>query len=382
MNKLCWPIRSVKLITLLLAQVLLVGCHTTITGDTRVVLNCPPYEDLYFVDAHSQVGKFYDTQTDNEMTADQIRAIIFQKMQSVNVARIILYPRAGQSHRNILDISNQTFGTTKIYPAIAVKGNYYSFLQKRVDSGKFRALGEVLLYHAEKSSISAPQVRRYPSDPRVQAIYKVAKEKEWPFIIHIEDAKMAADDTETQKMMYQELCRVGLKFAGYETHSMSEQLCRNLHQNELDMTDHPVVFIHMAQLAPDRVEWIINHNDNVYFMTSHSDQLSNESSDQPWIDMVITSNGNSRLSEPWVALIKKHPERFIFGLDNVTKSHWTDGYVGVVQRWKDALDQLPDSVAHAVAHGNAERLWGLTPLCNRVLPEDNDEETIQPDNFP
>ena len=376
MNKLRGPIRSVKLITLLLAQVLLAGCQT-------YTLYCP-HEDLYFVDAHSQVDKFSDTETTN-MTVDDIRDIIFPKMRAVNVARSILYPRAGQSHNTILDIPNQTFGRTKIYPAIAVKGNYYKSLQKRLESEKFYGLGEVLLYHAEKSSISAPQIRRYPSDPWVQAIYTEAKEKEWPFIVHIEDAKMAADDAETQKMMYKELCRVGFNMRGAEGDvEYDNQPCSDLLELGLDMRDHPVVFIHMAQLQPKRVEWLIDNYSKVYFMTSHSDQVSNEGSDQPWIDMVITSNGNSELSAPWAALIKEHPERFIFALDNVTKSHWMYGYVGVVKRWKDALEQLQDSAAaHAVAHGNAEHLWGLTPLCGAYHPflEHGDAELIQPD-FP
>lgn len=374
MNKLRWPIRSVKLITLLLAQVLLASCQTTITGDTKVVLNCPPYEDLYFIDAHSQVEKFINPQTGNNMTADQIKNFIFQKMQAVNVAGSILSPRAGQSHQTILNISNPTFGTTKIYPAIAVKKRYYSLLQQRVDSEKFRALGEVLLYHEAKTGIGAPKVVMYPSNPKVQKLYQVAKQEGWPLILHIEDAAMPS---RTRITMYRELCRVGLQFVGYEAHSISEGLCRNLYQNGLDMTDHPVVFIHMAQLPPDRVEWIINNNNNVYFMVSHSNPIADRRS-PPWINMF----SNDELSPSWGKLIKEHPERFIFALDNVIQDHWTVDYREIVELWQNALERLPDSVAHAVAHGNAERLWGLTPLCDRILPEGNDTETIQPDNFP
>ena len=32
-----------------------------------------------------------------------------------------------------------------------------------------------------------------------------------------------------------------------------------------------------------------------------------------------------------------------------------------VDLWRKALGKLPDEVAHAVAHGNAERLWKLAP---------------------
>jgi len=374
MNKLRWPIRSLKLITLLLAQVLLAGCQTTLSDDTRVVLNCPPYEDLYFVDAHSQVEIFINTQTGNEMTANQIRNFILKKMRAVDVTRSILSPRAGQSHRTILNISNHTFGTTKIYPAIAVKGRHYSRLQHRVDSGKFHALGEVLLYHEAKPGISAPKIVMYPSKPKVQKLYKVAKEEGWPLILHIEDAAMPS---RTRIQMYEDLCRVGIQLGGVEAHSEFEIHCRNLYQNEFDMTDHPVVFIHMAQLPPDRVEWIINHNNNVYFMTSHSNPIAARRP-QPWINMF----SNGELSPSWGRLLKTHPERFIFALDNVTQDHWAEDYKEIVELWQKALERLPDRVAHAVAHGNAERLWGLPPLCDHAFPEDGDTETIQPDYFP
>jgi len=365
MNKLRGPIRSVKLITLLLAQVLLAGCQV------NVMKANVPMCSRYFVDAHSQVEKFIDPDSgsENEMTVDKIRNFILQKMQSAKVAYSILYPRAGQNQGTIVDISNPPPETKLIYPAsiypgIAVKGDNYKSLQKRLGSEKFYGLGEVLLYHAEKSSISAPQVRRYPSDPWVQAIYREAKEKEWPFIVHIEDAKMAADDAETQKMMYEELCRVGLQFGGAEAHRIFDIDCPNLDQDELDMTDHPVVFIHMAQLPPDRVEWILDNNDKVHFMISHSNPITARRSQQPWINMF----SNGELSPSWGRLLKKYPKRFIFALDNVTQEHWTEDYEEIVELWEKALKRLPDEVADAVAHGNAERLWGLPPTCYMAFP--------------
>ncbi|MEA1890026.1 MAG: hypothetical protein U9N50_09650 [Pseudomonadota bacterium] len=379
MNKLRGPIRSVKLITLLLAQVLLTGCQTY-DYDGIVPWNPPICQGLYFVDAHSQVEKFIDTESEpeEEMTADEIKDFILQKMGSVKVARSILYPRAGQSHDTIVNISDLTSGTTKIYPAIAVKGNYYSYsyprlqplrLQQRIDSGKFHALGEVLLYHEEKPGIDAGEVVMYPTNPEVQYLYQVAKQEGWPLILHIEDAAMSR---RTQIQMYRTLCRVGLNLGNYEAHSLYEERCTNLYQNELDMTDHPVVFIHMAQLPPDRVEWILDNNENVHFMISHSNPISAERK-HPWINMF----SNGEFSPSWRRLLKKYPKRFIFALDNVTQDHWTEDYEKIVELWHKALNRLPDSAAHDVAHGNAERLWGIPPSC---YPADNTPEVE--DNYP
>ena len=98
---------------------------------------------------------------------------------------------------------------------------------------------------------------------------------------------------------------------------------------------------------------------------------------QPWINMF----NNGELHPKWAELIKAYPDRFIFALDNVTQKHWTHDYEGLVELWRTALERLPSNVAHAVAHGNAERLWGLPPLCYREFPDDHGA-SIQPDNFP
>ena len=372
-NNLCRRINPSHLAVMLVVLTLLSGCQTTISEDTKIVPNCLSLQALYFVDAHSQVAKFINTQSGEEMTADEIRSFIIQKMQTANIARTILAPRAGQTHRTILDVSNPEQGTSRIYPAIATKGNYYFRMQKRIDSGNFYALGEVLLYHAEKSSLNAPEVIMYPSVRRVQAIYQAAKKQGWPFIAHIEDAAMRSN---TRSIMYQEMCRVGFNIGGYADDRFSERLCHALYQDDLNMTDHPVVFIHMAQLPPDRVKWLITHHSNVYFMTSHSDPIA-AARPQPWINMF----NNGELHPKWAKLIKAYPDRFIFALDNVTQKHWTHDYERLVKLWRNALELLPNNVAHAVAHGNAERLWGLPPLCYVEFPEGNGA-SIQPDNFP
>jgi hypothetical protein len=54
-------------------------------------------------------------------------------------------------------------------------------------------------------------------------------------------------------------------------------------------------------------------------------------------------------------LVLRHPERFVLALDNVWPEHWSERYMQQVELWRKALGKLPNEVAHAVAHGNAER---------------------------
>ena len=78
---------------------------------------------------------------------------------------------------------------------------------------------------------------------------------------------------------------------------------------------------------------------------------------KPWVSMF----GDSGLAGDWEELIVNYPNRFIFALDNVWGAkHWKKAsYRKQMGYWRKALLRLPSPVAHAVAHGNAERLWGL-----------------------
>ena len=113
----------------------------------------------------------------------------------------------------------------------------------------------------------------------------------------------------------------------------------------------------MAQLESDSVKALLDEFPNVYFMTSHA--TNKGKSGKPFINMFKYQ----RLTPQWKRLIVEYPEHFIFALDMVFSKMWVPRkYLKKeMSLWWKGLSELPDEVAHAVAHGNAERLWNVEP---------------------
>jgi len=278
---------------------------------------------LYFIDAHSQV--------DHNVGA----GLVIKRMDEAGVYRTLLSTRGKRTPQDVVGFADSNPG--RIVPAVRTKGRayqeaaaaYFTELKQQVESGRFQAISEVLIYHARKGS-RAPETIAEPDDPRVRAALEVALANRWPFIAHIEFAALRGGARE--------------KFW-----SGLEQLLRQHPQL-------PVGLIHMGQLGSKDARRLIEAHPNVFFLTSHASPAA-EDSKQPWINMF----DGGELAREWRDLIVQFPDRFIFAIDNVWPEHWQERYPEEVARWRKALSALPPPVARAVAHGNAERLWRLAP---------------------
>jgi predicted TIM-barrel fold metal-dependent hydrolase len=290
--------------------------------------------ELPIIDAHSQVG--HDIELDE----------ILELMDEARVSRTIL---SFFGKRRPIDlVSFASRHPDRITAAIKTKGGvfmsnrlgrYQQFLKKQARLPQFGAMGEVIMWHAEKTevavasghgkTITPPQQVVPPDDPRVKAALDLAVERKWPFVLHIEFAAAGADrDTFMDKM-----------------------------ENLLTAhTYHPFALIHMGQLEAKEVKRLIDGHPNIYFITSHANPIFSQSI-QPWINVFA---GKS-LAPQWKDLMIRHPDRFVLGFDNVMAQNWRKHYVKQVALWRRALSELPADVTHAVAHGNAERLWNLPP---------------------
>jgi predicted TIM-barrel fold metal-dependent hydrolase len=120
----------------------------------------------------------------------------------------------------------------------------------------------------------------------------------------------------------------------------------------------PTVLMHMGELNAKEVRRLIESHENIYFNTAMSNPIAVSKSAQPLVNLFI----GETLAPDWRNLFILYSDRFILGFDNVFSQHWRKLYVKQAKLWKKALKDLPESVAHAVAHGNSERLWRLMPL--------------------
>jgi predicted TIM-barrel fold metal-dependent hydrolase len=278
--------------------------------------------DLYFIDAHSQAD------------SEQILQRVITLMGQAGVRRTLLSARGNLTPGDIAKFAEQH--PDRITASVRTKGRnyeentaqYYKMLESDVGSGKFGAISELLMYHAQKGK-KAPEVVVYPNDKRVQAALTLAKKNGWPLVTHIEFASLS----------------------GGEKTKFMEQLETILAQNP----DHPFVMIHMGQLRSGDVRRLIEAHKNVYFMTSHTNPAAISESNQPWTPMFK----GVVLTPEWKELMVQSPDKFVLAFDNVWPDQWGRFYLQEADYWRTAFAALPAEVAHAVAHGNAERLWKI-----------------------
>jgi predicted TIM-barrel fold metal-dependent hydrolase len=281
--------------------------------------------ELYLVDAHSQL---------DEDVSDL--GLIIRRMDAAGVYRTILAARSGRKPGEVADFATQH--PQRIVPSVRTKSdafdknpaNWRKSILAQVNSGRFQAMAEMLLYHAKKGN-KAPEVRAYPEDELVKFALAAAAQRNWPFVVHIEFASLSPPERERFMGGFEALL------------SQHPQL--------------PFLLNHVGQLQPPEAARLIKTHANFHLLTAHTTSVITRESREPWTRMFE----GDQLTPAWKELMLAHPDRFVFALDNVWYRHWDAYYLEQVKQWRHALAELPPSVAHAVAHGNAERLWRLEP---------------------
>ena len=281
-------------------------------------------EEIPFIDAHSQVAAGLDM---NE---------IIPLMDKAGVRRVILSARNDRSPEEIAEFAATHPG--RITAAVRTKGNAFNrntpgfdaLLKAQLGRREFSAMAEVILWHARKGN-KAPEMIIPLDSPQAQKALSLALQRGWPFIAHIEFAA-----------------------AGWYRDAFMEKFEATARSHP----GHPFALIHMGQLDPGEAGRLIQAHPNVYFLTSHSNPINKAESNQPWTNLF----SGERLAPDWKALFIKHRDRFVLAFDNVFAEHWGPFFLEQAALWRGALADLPAEVAHAVAHGNAERLWKLQPI--------------------
>lgn len=280
------------------------------------------------IDAHSQ---FDDNTPIEQVISFAARA---------GVSQILLSARGRVTTQDVLNVGLAY--PTCIVPSVRTKGrgydenrpDYYKFLDEQFREPAFTAMSELILVHAPKGN-RAPEVNVAVDTPQVKEIIRRAIAKGWPIVLHYE-----------------------FRWLG-RTSGAAARAARMAELKSL-LNQHPqqqFALIHMAQLDPAEAGALLAEHANLVFLTSHANTLVLNESNQPWTNLFASDD----LAPEWKALVLQHPDRFLLAIDNVWPEHWSDKYVRQVQLWRSALDKLPVDVAHAVAHGNAERIWKLSP---------------------
>jgi len=278
-------------------------------------------DDLYFVDAHSQI----------DQEVEDI-SLVLKRMNENNVQKTILSARGKRHDSDIVRLARNSGG--RVIASIRTKGGkytqdkprFYLKLEKQSNNGKFGAIAEVIMYHAQKGHM-AEEVEIYPSDERVQAVLAAAKSNHWPFVAHIEFAALGRDKRQRYMKEFETLLK--------------------------ENSSTPVLLIHMGQLPPQVAKTLLTRHKNLHFITSHADPITVNKSTQPWVNMFQ----GEHFKPQWQVLMLEFPDRFVFALDNVWAEHWEDDYSKKMKLWRKALGDLPVEVAEKIAHGNAERLY-------------------------
>jgi predicted TIM-barrel fold metal-dependent hydrolase len=307
---------------------LLAGCAVALAQDDNAGQACPVLDGLYFVDAHSQMDQGVD------------EARVLSLMDHGGVYRTLLSNHLQRPPESIWDFAKRAPG--RIIPMLRTKGSHggrnaasrwRAQRSAELASGAYRGIAETLIWHQGEPELGIREVRLNVDDELVRSAVDIARQHDWPFIAHIEFGSLAGEERD-----------------GY-MRDLEALIARN--------PQLPIAMIHMGQLPPNDVARLIDAYPNLYFLGSHSNPIfSRIDTVKHWQNLFA-----ERLIAPqWRPVLVAHPDRFLFALDNVFAGQWVPRrYLGQMTLWWCALGRLSPGVAHAVAHGNAERLWKLSP---------------------
>lgn len=283
--------------------------------------------NMPIVDAHTQI----DGETD--------MGVVIETMDRAGIGRALLSPRFGREPADILALAkahpDRITATARTKTKLYLKGFkgtefFRKSFAREIAAGQYGALAEVILWHDQKGNRAGKAVIP-PDDPRARVFIDAAVKNGWPFIFHIEFGSAGSDRAPFMDKMGAVLKR---------------------------HPDHPMALIHMGQIDdPAEVRRLIEEYSNLHFITSHCNPLTHGRPEHPWANLFE----GTRFDPTWAKLLTDHPDRFVLAFDNVFPDHWGDYYVDQANLWRRALMDLPEPVAHAIAHENAERLWKLPP---------------------
>ncbi len=261
---------------------------------------------------------------------------IIQSMDANSVSKSILSARGEMQYSDDIATFSEN-NPDRIVAAVSLKltcmntdTGFVNNLIKQLNTGKFKAIAEMLLYHAEKfdnNGISiAPERMVDPSNPKVQAVINACVLLNCPVILHIEFVSLENKYGAQKRAQYM--------------NKLKQHLSSNPNQK--------FILTHVAELNPEQCRTLINDHGNIYFTTNFMD-----------LEALCTGEPVSDYSESeWNTLLVDHSDRFVFAFDRVFPGQWIN-YTLDMSYFQDKLSNLPNSVANRIAYDNALTLFTL-----------------------
>ncbi len=277
------------------------------------------------VDVHSQVDE------DTDLSS------LVPMLDSGGVSYVLLSTRFDQPSSEIHALAGKH--PDRIVPAAKTKTKALMKSREGADqifreewqSYPYRAMAEVIMWHAAKSGVGAGQAVIEPDSPRLLPLLEASRKAKIPFMAHIEFAMLRSG-----KAAYM------AKFKAL------------LDANK----DVNFGLIHMGQLDAEEAEQLLSSHPNVFLITSHSNPVTYNESVLPWTRLIE----GEAFAPRWRPVIERFPDRFVLAFDNVFHFQWRKSFLPQVALWRKVLNTVPDELAHRIAHGNAERLWGFAAV--------------------
>ena len=205
------------------------------------------------------------------------------------------------------------------------------FLQRLamdLDSGFYTGVGELGLYHFNKSGRQA--IIRYPPnfEPFVKAVDLIAKKGHW-IMLH-------AETVDPKGASYEDKF-----FAGIEL----------LYKRNPNLK---LIIAHTSTTNPENVRRMLQRYPNLMVDFKIVKRLKS------WWYTEPVNNAKRELHEDWAKLFEGMPERFMVGTDDKFFRRGMDAekYKRRNKRWRKVLGTLNPKAARLIAYKNAKRLFG------------------------
>jgi hypothetical protein len=236
----------------------------------------------------------------------------------------------GQETIEGLTLEQREHSTNLQSPALLA---YLKQLEAGIQAGHFKGIGEIFANNLTVTAAGAGNGSHFPADsPLMQRLWQLSATYGVPLSVHMDATEKSV--AEMERLLASD--RQGTWIWAHTGGGFAEPpLLRRLLQT------HPNLHCELSVRVGIR----------------GAKELPPNLIPRPDVISILDHAANVRPG--WTELLEEFPDRFVIGADVFQPS--LDTYARVIGVWRHVLAQLSPETATKLAHGNAERLLGLTP---------------------